>query len=199
LKQADNQMYREKAFSRLSGVLFVCCLFFAVDFSACTRLASTSPANILSPPPVTLQVVVPSLQTTFNPTAVSSPQVTTHAPAVPSLQAAPSPTSMRSPQATWIRISRVEVTADTGIYVSGATNLANNSCIQTELLADKKPVSWWPKDVCIQVEVGQWEILVSLGRRGAPAQLDPSSHYVLHAWWPGDGGKTFLEYVITVK
>jgi hypothetical protein len=190
-------MRRSKQASRLIGILTAGALVSVLCFSACTRPVSTSPAGVATRPAVTLPAAMPSPPATTAPTRLPLPQAATQTPAVPTRQALPSPTLLSSPKGPFIRVSRVEITADTGIYIAGATNIANGSCIQTQLLADKQPVTWWPKDVCIQVESGQWEILVSLGRRGAPAQLDTSRHYTLHAWWPGDGGKTILDYPIT--
>lgn len=82
-----------------------------------------------------------------------------------------------------ITVRQVQVIDGTGIYVTGQSTLADKECVQTELLVDQKPAAWWP-DVCIEVASGQWELLVGLGKNGAPAQLKAGSSYVLHAWWP---------------
>ena len=68
--------------------------------------------------------------------------------------------------------------------MSGQTTIPYGECVQTELLADGKPVDWWPKDKCIQVGGNSWEFLAALGKNGAPERLDPNKSYAIHAWWP---------------
>lgn len=97
--------------------------------------------------------------------------------AQPTLTAPPSSSSL-------VKIDQVKVIDNKGIYISGHSNLPSGECIKTNLLADQKAVDWWPRDVCIQPDAGQWEMLVSLGRNGAPAQLDSKASYELQAWWP---------------
>ena len=109
-------------------------------------------------------------------------------------QASTAPVAVPSQSAPHIGIRRVQVTQGTGIYILGETDLPDGECIQTELLAEKRPEAWWPRDVCIQVESGQWEILVSLGRRGAPVQLDEEIQYEIHAWWLNDAQATSIYF-----
>ncbi len=85
-----------------------------------------------------------------------------------------------------ITIERVQVSQGAGVYVSGRSTLPDGACIKTELLIDGKAADWWPKDVCVTVDAGQWEILAGLGRKGAPERLEPGKEYEIHAWWPED-------------
>ncbi len=83
-----------------------------------------------------------------------------------------------------ITVEQVQVDQGAGVFVSGRSNLPNGECVKTELLADKKVVEWWPRDTCIEIDSYQWEMLVALGRNGAPERLDPNVEYEIHAWWP---------------
>lgn len=83
-----------------------------------------------------------------------------------------------------INIDRVEVNDNNGIYVTGRSTIPAGECVQTELLSNHTIVKWWPRDVCIQIDAGKWEILVALGQNGAPANLPRNVDYEIHAWWP---------------
>lgn len=83
-----------------------------------------------------------------------------------------------------VLIDQVQVEAGAGIYVQGHSTLADGECVKTELLDAQQPVAWWPKDVCVEVDAGQWELLAALGKDGAPETLNPAGHYTVHAWWP---------------
>lgn len=83
-----------------------------------------------------------------------------------------------------INIDKVVVNENNGIYVTGRSTIPAGECVQTELLSNHTIVKWWPRDVCIQVDAGQWEILVALGQNGAPASLSKNVDYEIHAWWP---------------
>lgn len=83
-----------------------------------------------------------------------------------------------------VTVDRVQINQGTGIYFSGRSTLPNGECIKTELLEDGQKANWWPVDACVTVDLGQWEMLVGLGRSGAPDRLDPGKSYELHAWWP---------------
>jgi hypothetical protein len=98
-----------------------------------------------------------------------------------------------------IMIDKVRVNEGNGVYVSGRSTLPNGECVQTELLVDQQPASWWPRNVCIQIDSGQWEILVALGMNGAPAQLDPNAAYLIHAWWPTHPDTTFTRFPFDLK
>lgn len=100
-------------------------------------------------------------------------------------------TTERTPTVT---VDQVKVTQGSGVYVHGQSMLPVGDCVQTELLADNKPVIWWPRDVCIQEDAGQWEILVALGQNGAPAKLDPKVKYEIHAWWPSQPEKVSTRF-----
>ena len=83
-----------------------------------------------------------------------------------------------------IIIERVQVSEGSGIYVHGRSTLPDGECVQSELFAGQEVLDWWPRDVCVEISASQWEILVPLGRGGAPQQLDPAAAYEVHAWWP---------------
>jgi len=82
-----------------------------------------------------------------------------------------------------ITVNQVQVTQGSGIYVIGHSSLPNDECLQTELLANNQAVDWWP-GVCITADSNQWEILVALGKNGAPEHLADNIDYEIHAWWP---------------
>lgn len=175
-----------KVISSISIGLIISC--FA---GACVRQASTVPPAM---PQGTATLAASS-----NTTPTVAPSHTTQAifPTDPATLTPPITTTVpvtRTQNTQLISIDRVQVTPGTGIYVHGITNLPDGECIQTNLLADNQPELWWPRDVCIQVETGQWEILVSLGRRGAPAQLDDDIHYEIHAWYPKVGQETLISF-----
>lgn len=65
---------------------------------------------------------------------------------------------------------------------SGRTTLPNNSCIQTQLLADGEPVDWWPADQCASLWRGRWKMIVPLYAKGAPGKLTPGVTYSLRTW-----------------
>ena len=88
-----------------------------------------------------------------------------------------------------VSILRVRISPENGIFVSGTSNLPDGECVKTGLLSDGKAESWWPGDQCVQVASGKWEMLVPLGRRGAPATMDPESQYEMRALWAGDPDK----------
>lgn len=155
-------MIPNRAICLLTTGLLIGCII-----NGCARQASTAPATF------------PTYKTPFD---------------VP-LQASPAgaiPISTAEQSTQQITIDSVQVIQGSGIYVMGTTSLADGECIQTELLADDQPTAWWPLDLCIQVETGLWEILVSLGRRGAPQKLDEEIHYQIHAWWPKAAQETSI-------
>ncbi len=90
-------------------------------------------------------------------------------------------TTSNAPRVT---VDQVQVNQGTGIYLSGRSTLPNGECIKTELLEDGKKANWWPVDACVTVDTGNWEMLVGLGRQGAPDHLNPGINYEIHAWWP---------------
>jgi hypothetical protein len=81
-----------------------------------------------------------------------------------------------------IKIASVRVTAD-AIVIAGSSTLAAGTSIVTELLADGSSLSWWPANACTTVGEGGWQIIVPLGKAGAPARLDPIPQYTVRAWY----------------
>lgn len=72
---------------------------------------------------------------------------------------------------------------DRRMYIfRGRTTLPNNACIQTQLLADGKPVDWWPVDECASLWRGHWRMIAPLYAKGAPGKLTPGVTYTLRAW-----------------
>lgn len=108
--------------------------------------------------------------------------------------ASTAPATLPSAGAYTISIVRVRVTQETGMYVQGQTDLPDGKCLITRLLADGENLDWWPGEVCVEVASGEWEILVPLGRRGAPSELDDTVQYEIRAWWsenPQEANTTF--------
>jgi hypothetical protein len=83
-----------------------------------------------------------------------------------------------------VTVDRVQINQGTGIFVSGRSTLPDGECVKTELRIDKEKAGWWPQDICVAVDTGQWEMLVGLGSKSAPDQLEPGKDYEIHAWWP---------------
>jgi hypothetical protein len=98
-----------------------------------------------------------------------------------------------------VMIDKVQVNQGEGIYVSGRSTIPNGECVKTELLANTQSVDWWPRDICIAVDGGRWEILAGLGRSGAPERLDPSTAYELRAWWPKKQAETLTRFPFDIK
>lgn len=98
-----------------------------------------------------------------------------------------------------VSIEDARVTQGEGIYITGHAALADGECIKTNLLAGGQAAAWWPKDICVQVDAGQWEMLVSLGRSGAPQQLDPKAAYTLQAWWPNQEQATLTQFPLNLN
>lgn len=98
--------------------------------------------------------------------------------------ASTSPASIQTESAPRVIIDRVQVTQGTGIYVTGGGTVPDGGCVKTELLADGAALAWWPRDICVEVGAGRWELLTALGRDGAPEQLDSNVQYEMRAWWP---------------
>lgn len=97
-----------------------------------------------------------------------------------------------------ITIDQVQVNQGAGVYVTGHSTLPDGACVQTELLADQKVAEWWPREVCVEIDANQWEILAALGREGAPGRLDPKVAYQIHAWNPQDPSGTSTRFPFTV-
>ncbi|MBN1310425.1 MAG: hypothetical protein JXB30_03325 [Anaerolineae bacterium] len=80
-----------------------------------------------------------------------------------------------------ITVHRVRI-EQTSITFTGETTLPDGTCIQTQLLADDSPVTWWPLETCVEAHNGAWEISVPFGVNDAPGEMDSSAQYVLHVW-----------------
>jgi hypothetical protein len=111
-----------------------------------------------------------------------------------SRSASQAPFLSATPAGATIAIDRVQITQGTGVYIAGRSTIPGGECIRTELLADGKTVDWWPGDVCIEAGAGQWEMLVGLGRDGAPDQLAEGVQYEVHAWWPAQPEKVTTRF-----
>jgi archaellum component FlaF (FlaF/FlaG flagellin family) len=72
--------------------------------------------------------------------------------------------------------------SDTQIIIRGSSTLPDGSCVNTELLADGTPLSWWPGDTCISVEQGEWELKIPIEEK----KLQAGTEFVLHAYQHGD-------------
>ena len=89
------------------------------------------------------------------------------------------------PEQWMVQIERVEIQAGVSIAVNGSAILPPDGCLRTELLENGQPVEWWPDESCVAPDPsGQWELVVPLGRAGAPNELNPQAEYEVHAWWP---------------
>jgi hypothetical protein len=68
--------------------------------------------------------------------------------------------------------------SDTQITFHGKSTLPDETCINTELLADGIPLEWWPGDTCVDLSQGKWEFRVLLEGKA----LQAGTQYVLHAY-----------------
>lgn len=108
-------------------------------------------------------------------------------------------TSRPTAPTAWVSIQSVTVTAGQGIYVRGESHLPAGECVQTDLQINGDTAQWWPRDVCIQPDGGLWELLVALGKNGAPDQLAADSHCTLRAWWPGQPQTVQANFPFTLQ
>jgi nitrous oxide reductase accessory protein NosL len=79
-----------------------------------------------------------------------------------------------------IIIDHVTVSEDQ-VVVKGTSTQPDGDCVQTELIAGKVPLDWWPRDACGQVQQGDWELIVPLEEH----QIDASVNYVIEAYLEG--------------
>jgi hypothetical protein len=91
------------------------------------------------------------------------------------------PDEGQSPEGS-ITIEGVQVTAGEQIMVHGRSTLPDGSCLGTELWADGELQAWWPGDTCVPIQSGVWQLSVSLGRDGAPTELDATARYMVRAY-----------------
>lgn len=68
------------------------------------------------------------------------------------------------------------------LQVNGRTTLPNNTCLQTQLLANEQPVSWWPVMYCVPTAEGTWQITILMELNGVPFQLAPQNRFQVRAW-----------------
>lgn len=85
------------------------------------------------------------------------------------------------PPSASITIEGVEVTT-AQIAIRGTSTLPDGACVSTELWAEGAPQMWWPRDTSVPVQNGTWQLLVPLGRDGAPPKLDATARYVVRAY-----------------
>lgn len=81
-----------------------------------------------------------------------------------------------------ITIEGVQVMAGERISVRGRSTLPDGTCLGTELWADGELQTWWPGDTCVPVQDWAWQLSVSLGQDGAPAELDATAQYMVRAY-----------------
>jgi hypothetical protein len=96
--------------------------------------------------------------------------------------------------ALFVSIHTVQVTQQSEIFISGATNLPDGACVKTELLADDAALVWWPRDFCAQVEDGEWGLLIPAVLHGTPIRIEPGRQYLMHAWWPENQAETLTSF-----
>jgi hypothetical protein len=103
--------------------------------------------------------------------------------------------SLTTEEVARITIQSVRVMPNEGIYVTGTSTLPAGECLKTELLANHDSEVWWPRDLCIEMDdSGIWELLVALGRSGAPQQLEQGRQYEIRAWWPGNPEESMTRF-----
>lgn len=98
-----------------------------------------------------------------------------------------------------ITIEQVQVTQGTGLRVNGASSLPAGDCFQTGVWINDELAGWWPADVCIEPDGGQWEMVIALGQGDTPAQLDPQSRYEVRAWLPDNPDQIVAHLAFTVE
>jgi hypothetical protein len=81
------------------------------------------------------------------------------------------------PSSKSITIEGVTV-SDTQIAFHGKSTLPDETCVNTELLADGIPLAWWPGKTCVDLKQGKWELKISLDDN----RLQAGTQYVLHAY-----------------
>jgi hypothetical protein len=104
----------------------------------------------------------------------------------------PLPTQSVAPDA--VKIGSVKVTQGGSIEVDGKADLPDGACVETMLMENEQAVEWWPKDVCIQPDGGDWQMVVPLGRNGAPQNLNSQNNYEMRAWRPDESAKTLTAF-----
>ena len=72
--------------------------------------------------------------------------------------------------------------SDTQITVHGKSSLPDESCVNTELLAEDAPLAWWPGNTCVDVKQGKWELNVPMNGK----TLQTGTKYVIRAYQQGN-------------
>lgn len=107
--------------------------------------------------------------------------------------------SPAAPGAAAITIEQVQVTQGTGLRVNGTSSLPAGDCFQTGVWINDELAGWWPADVCIEPDGGQWEMVIALGQGDTPTQLDPQSRYEVRAWLPDNPDQIVARLAFTVE
>ncbi len=164
--------------------LILICGLLCLALLGCNRMASPQVVRVPGAGPASTQEGTPTnLPPTAEPAVFST--------AAPSATVSPTTSPTTQPQ---IQVRAVRVTQGTGVYFQGESTLPAGACLKTEFWAGDQPVTWWPKDVCIEAENNQWEMLVPLGQKGAPSRLDPQAQYELRVWWPQQPTQTLVRF-----
>ncbi len=101
------------------------------------------------------------------------------------------PTASSPTGADWtVGVTSVLVRQGTSIEIDGTAHLPPGSCLKTRLMENNLPVDWWPQDACISPDGATWQMVVPLGRKGAPQALNPQAAYEVQAWWPDQPQET---------
>jgi hypothetical protein len=87
-----------------------------------------------------------------------------------------------NPTGDRITIDHVQIKVGGQISFSGRTTLPEGTCLQAQLLADDDPVNWWPRDTCVEVQQGDWEVSMPLPEDDGPEALGTSTQYRLRMW-----------------
>lgn len=81
-----------------------------------------------------------------------------------------------------ITTESVHVVPGSHIEFAGRSNLADGTCLHTQLSTEGTPVTWWPAETCVEVEGGNWQVRVQLGENEVPQGMSRGKEYVLHVW-----------------
>jgi hypothetical protein len=81
-----------------------------------------------------------------------------------------------------ITIDSFQVIPGSHIAITGATDLPDRICLQTQFYENDQPVSWWPADDCIRVSGGTWQVNISLGKGDIPDELSQQASYAFEIW-----------------
>jgi hypothetical protein len=81
-----------------------------------------------------------------------------------------------------IETAGVRAVPGSHIAFEGRSSLPDGTVLRTQLSADDAPVAWWPEEMDVVVEGGQWRVRVPLGEGGAPEALSAEKEYALRVW-----------------